>query len=98
MRVILPAPISNPPSKLIDSAHAAATPHGPAIATADTYGDESLSSRVQEGARTVCTIVGPVLGMIPIAGSPLKAAVGALLEILNAADVSPDQMSRTTRN
>jgi hypothetical protein len=78
---------------MIDSAHAAAAVQGPAITTADPYGDESLSSQVQEGARTICAIVGPVLGMIPIAGSPLKAAVGALLEILNAADVSPDQTS-----
>ena len=70
---------------------AASAAQGPDVATGDPSGDDSRSRRVQEGARTVCTIAGPFLEVIPIAGPPLKAAVGGLLKILNAIDVSPYQ-------
>jgi len=33
------------------------------------------------------TMTAPIAGSIPVVGSPLKAVVGALLEILKAADV-----------
>ena len=70
---------------------AAAAAQGPGVTTGDPSGEDSRSRRVQEGARTVCTIAGPLLEVIPIAGPPLKAAVAGLLEILNAVDVSPYQ-------
>jgi len=35
------------------------------------------------------TMTAPLAGSIPVVGSPLKAVVGGLLEILKAADVSP---------
>ena len=50
--------------------------------------DDSCSHQVQEGVRTVLTIAEPVVGGVPLAGPPLKAVIGGLLEIFNIADVS----------
>ena len=50
--------------------------------------DDSYSRQVQEGVRTVLTIAAPIVGGVPLAGPPLKAAICGLLEILNVADVS----------
>jgi len=58
--------------------------------TKDPYGDESGSRRVQEDIRTGLTIAAPMVEAIPVAGPPLKAAVGGILEILKAVDVSYD--------
>jgi len=49
--------------------------------------DDSYSCQVQEGVRTVLTIAASIVGGVPLAGPPLKAAICGLLEILNVADV-----------
>ena len=74
----------------IGSAHVAAAAQESGVADAGPSGDDSHSRRVQEDVRTVLTVAAPILEAIPIAGPPLKAAVGGLLEILKAADVSSD--------
>jgi hypothetical protein len=56
----------------------------------DPSSDGSLSRRVQESLRTVLPVVSYIVQPIPVAGAPLMAAVGGLLEILKAADVSSD--------
>jgi hypothetical protein len=73
----------------IGSQHfAAAATQGPDLT--DPSSDDSCSLGVQEGVKTALTIAAPMFGAIPFAGSPLKAAVDGLLEILKAADVSFD--------
>jgi hypothetical protein len=56
----------------------------------DPFGDGSLSRRAQESLRIALPVVLPIVGTIPVVGAPLKAAIGGLLEILKAADVSSD--------
>jgi hypothetical protein len=46
------------------------------------------TSRAQEHAITALTIALPIFGVVPIAGAPMKTAVGGLLEILKVVDVS----------
>ena len=49
--------------------------------------DRGRGRRVLECVSVGLTVVGHVVGPIPVAGSPLKAAIGGLLEILKASDV-----------
>ena len=60
----------------------------PEMTVAGRSRDDSYSRQVQEGVRTVLTIAAPVVEVVPLAGTPLKAAIGGLLEIFNVADVS----------
>ncbi|EDR01728.1 uncharacterized protein LACBIDRAFT_332960 [Laccaria bicolor S238N-H82] len=74
------------PMLTIGSQHYAAAAQRPVITTADPSSDDSCRLRVQEGVKTALTLAAPIFGAIPLAGSPLKAAVDGLLEILKAAD------------
>jgi len=79
--------VSNSMSMLtIGSTHVAATAQRPEFPPRD----DSCSRGVQEDVRAALAIAAPILEAIPIAGPPLKAAVGGLLEILKAADVSSE--------
>ena len=72
----------------IGSPHIAEALRSPEMTAAGPSRDDSCSRQVQEGVRTVLTIAAPVVGVVPLAGPPLKAAIGGLLEIFNVADVS----------
>lgn len=74
------------PMMTIGSTHVAATAQPPDV----TSRGDSCSRGVQDDLIAALTIAAPIVGAVPIAGSPLKAAVGGLLEILKAADVSSD--------
>jgi len=73
---------------MIGSQHVAAAAQGLDITAADPSADNCRGRRVQEDVRTTLTIVAPIVEAIPLPG--LKAAVGGLLEILKAVDVSSD--------
>jgi len=49
--------------------------------------DDGRGRRVLEYVTVGLTVAEHVVGPIPIAGSPLKAAIGSLLDILKASDV-----------
>ncbi|KAJ3506367.1 hypothetical protein NLJ89_g6905 [Agrocybe chaxingu] len=48
--------------------------------------DDSRGRQVLEGVMIGLAVVAPIAEAIPVVGTPLKAAVGGLLEILKAAD------------
>ena len=50
--------------------------------------NDSRSDQMREYGILAPTMTAPIAGSIPVVGSPLKSVVGALLEILKAADVS----------
>ena len=72
----------------IGSPHIADAVRSAEMTAAGPSHDDSCIRQVQEGARTVLTIAAPVIEGVPLAGPPLKAAIGGLLEIFNVADVS----------
>lgn len=67
---------------------AAAPAQGPDITAVNPSGDDSHSRQGQEGVKTVLTIATPFVEAITLAGPALEAAVGGLLELLKATDVS----------
>jgi len=81
-------PITNPPSINI-----ACPPQEPGFTSSartpnvDPSNNDSRSDQMREYGILALTMTAPIAGSIPVVGSPLKAVVGALLEILKATDV-----------
>lgn len=76
-------PHLDPPSDIDDhtvSANAASINH--------IHHENATSQKILEHAITALTVLSPAVGVVPIAGTPLKSAFGALLEALNIVDVS----------
>lgn len=60
----------------------------PGVARTDpTTHDDSFPCRAREHATTVPTVALPIAEAVPIVGSPMKAAIGGLLAVLNIVDV-----------
>ena len=78
----------------IGSPHIADGYRSPEMTAAGPSREDSCSRQVQEGVRTVLTIAAPVVEGVPLAGPPLKAVIGGLLEIFNVADVSSNWPSK----
>jgi len=64
-------------------------PSSARIPNTDPSNIGSRSDQMREYGILALTMTAPLAGSIPVVGSPLKAVVGGLLEILKAADVSP---------
>ncbi|KAG6809090.1 hypothetical protein H0H92_001651 [Tricholoma furcatifolium] len=60
----------------------------------DRHDINSFSSQAGQFARFGLNFTSPIAGAIPVAGGPLKAAIGALLVVLN----SMDQMSQNKKD
>ena len=87
--------LSKPLSMLtIGSPHIADGYWSPEMTAAGPSREDSCSHQVQEGVRTVLTIAAPVVEGVPLAGPPLKAVIGGLLEIFNVTDVSSNWPSK----
>lgn len=56
--------------------------------TLSAYCDGSSGRRTLEHTITALTVASPVVGAVPIAGTPMRAAIDSLLEILKIIDVS----------
>ena len=54
----------------------------------DPSNNDTRNDHMREYGILALSMTAPIAGSIPIVGSPLKSIVGALLEILKAADVS----------
>jgi hypothetical protein len=50
--------------------------------------DDSFGRRAREYTTTVLTVALPIAEAVPVVGSPIKAAIGGLLVVLNIVDVS----------
>ena len=85
---------SLPPITTLHSINVTCPPLEPGLpssarnANTDPSNIDSRGDQFREYGILALTMTAPLAGSIPIVGSPLKAVVGGLLEILKAADVS----------
>jgi hypothetical protein len=49
--------------------------------------NNSIGCQAREYATTALTVALPIVEAVPLAGSPMKAAIGGLLAVLNIVDV-----------
>jgi len=68
------------------------------VARIDSEGPgDSLAHKARDYAVSGLAVILPIADAVPVVGSPIKAAIGTLLEVLKAIDVSVESLYSSWR-